>query len=583
MRGVRVFICLLLAFGQLLLNTQPANAISTGGVVIAQVNPGLNGAATQEFIELYNNSTQPVDVSGWCVYYSSATNVTSTKLGCLTQPNSATAIWLKAGGYIKVISNDYKNATGAAADIIYTTSMAAAGGHVRLLDKLANEIDRVGWGTAVNPETTATSAPTSSNEGKSLLRKMVNGALQDTDNNQSDFNLGVATPHAPDTYEVVTVIDVCPNIDGVQPVVPTNYMTDINGNCEIDSCLNINGLQVSVPAGYDADQNGNCILHDECDNVVGIQATIPQYMVRSNDNDCSWELPQIMLTELLPNSVGSDTGNEFIEIFNPTNETVDLSYYSIKTGINSDKTYSFPVGSTIAPGEYRAFNDSMMKFTLLNTSGRVVLTASDESIYGDSGEYVSPVEGESWALINGVWQYTNQPTPGAENKPSLVEDKIVDVTDGNVAPCPAGKYRNPLTNRCRNITTDASVFASCEADQYRNPETGRCKKIVTAMLTPCKDGQYRSEETNRCRNIVTASTSKPCKDNQYRSEETGRCRNLSASTVPDAAFAVQPVKDTGMAFVGWWALGGLGILAAGYAAWEWRREILTFINSLTKR
>jgi len=270
-------------------------------------------------------------------------------------------------------------------------------------------------------------------------------------------------------------------------------------------------------------------------------------MVRGDGNSCKWDVPPLEITEILPNAIGSDTGNEFIEVHNNTNQMIDLSLYSVAVGINGDKVYGFPVGATIAPGEYRAFSDSLMKFTLVNTTSRVVLNGIDGSVQGDTGAYDSPADGESWALIDGVWQYANQPTPGAPNKASLPDEVPVDTTDTSPAPCPAGKYRNPLTNRCR--------------------------KISTAGLTPCKDGQYRSEETNRCRNIVTASVQKPCKDNQYRSEETNRCRNLPASAVPEAAFAVQPVKDNGVVFVGWLALSGVGLLAGGYAAWEWRSEL----------
>jgi hypothetical protein len=224
-----------------------------------------------------------------------------------------------------------------------------------------------------------------------------------------------------------------------------------------------------------------------------------------------------------------------------------------------------------------------MKFTLVNTSSRVILSAADGSTLSDTGIYNTPLDGESWAWIDNAWQYTNQPSPGAANLISLVEEVQIDATDSGLSACPAGKYRNPLTNRCRNITTDSAVLASCDTDQYRNPETGRCRKIENTSLTPCKEGQYRSEETNRCRSIQTASTAKPCKDNQYRSEETNRCRNLPASSVPEAAFAVQPIKDTGLAFIGWWALGGVALLAGGYAIWEWRRELVVLLAKMNER
>jgi hypothetical protein len=147
-----------------------------------------------------------------------------------------------------------------------------------------------------------------------------------------------------------------------------------------------------------------------------------------------------------------------------------------------------------------------------------------------------------------------------------------------LAPCEEGKYRNPVTNRCRTITVDVPVLTACSDGEYRNQETNRCRKIATtlgASLTPCKDDQYRSEETHRCRSITAASTNQlaPCKEGQERNPETNRCRTIATAAIPPAAFAVEPIATSGKAFVGWWALGGIGVLAAGYGIWEWHREI----------
>ncbi len=581
MRIGRVVICALFALCQAYFPIPTVKAVGSQNIVIAQIYPGATGIATQEFVEIYNNSASPVDITGWCAYYASSNNSVTTKPGCLSAPDSSTKLWLRAGGYALFVSNEYKTAHEVTADVSFAGGMSADGGHVRLFDASGTEIDRLGWGTASNPETIASAAPSNT---KSLQRKTIQTGYQDTDNNNNDFVQVMPVLHASDVYEVVTVIDLCPNIDGVQSVMPVGYLADESNNCQPDSCLNLPGLQVSVPDYYDADTNGICIEHDECDNVAGVQSVIPEDMFRSNDNDCAWDIKLIVITEILPNAFDADIGNEFIEVYNPTNQTVDLSLYSVATGIDSDKTYGFPIGATIAPGEYRAFSDSVMKFTLINTSSRVKLSAIDGSIVGDTNIYTSPGDGESWALIDNVWQYTNQPTPGAPNKPSLVEEVIVDSTDGNPSPCSVGKYRNPLTNRCRNIVSDAAVLSTCDTDQYRNPETGRCRKITTTTVTPCKDGQYRSEETNRCRNISSASTKKPCKDDQYRSEETGRCRNLPAgSSIPSAGFAIHPIKESGMAFVGWWALGGIVLLAGGYGVWEWRREIIVLLRTVLRR
>lgn len=569
MRNVRVALCLLLSLFHVP-GLFDANAYaSTSGVVIAEMFPGASGLASQEFIELYNNSSDAVDVTHWCVVYTSSSGQTTSKLGCLVPPDESTQLFVESYGYITFASTELIQATGSHADVQFNGGISASAGHVRLDDASGGEVDKLGWGGAVNPETSAAQAPAN---GSSLKRVSIGQTLQDTNNNEADFMQVTPAFENSDVYEVVSIIDICPNIDGVQQTVPLGYMTDAQGVCQLDECKNIEGLQQDIPTGYDNDGHGNCVPHDECDNIDGAQQDIPYGMIRSDGNGCSWDIVALELVEILPNAHGSDNGNEFIEIYNPTDRVINLSLYSVAIGQNQEKTYAFPVGATIGPHEYRAFSDSSMKFTLVNTSGRVVLKAIDGTMLGDTGVYSQPLEGEGWAWLGSTWAYTNQPTPNAPNLPSLQTDDDIDRQE-SLAPCPVGKYRNPLTNRCRTIVSDAAVLAACDNDQYRNPETGRCKKISVSTLVPCKEGQYRSEETNRCRNIVAASTLVPCRDGQYRSDETNRCRNVTGAAIPDAAYGVEPVKDTGLAFAGWWALGGVGAFALGYAGWEWRREL----------
>lgn len=579
MRGARVILCFVIALGQVsfLIPSPHALAVAAPGLfVISEVQTtGTSGGLdvpTEEFVELTNISADTLQISGWKLTYINGGG-TETTLAIFTGT-------IQPQGSVLVARDGYPLPIGVTADKYFSTSSSGlfgkTVGQVRLADVTNQTMDQVGWGTATVP---APWPKLSQIPPGYSAKRIVPG--------HGDFGKGIDYTWAAASQPVTPLggafaSDVCPNLSGNQPAPPLGFDFDQEGDCQPDSCLNIDDLQISVPDGFDSDVAGNCYEHDECDNVAGIQTSVPEYMIQDGTG-CSWAIPSLVLSEVLPNAIGTDTGNEFVEIYNPTNQTVDLSYFSVKVGLNSDKTYAFPIGSTIGPGEYRSFSDSLMKFALVNTSSRIVLTAIDSAAYGDSGAYDSPGDGESWALIDGLWQYTNRPTPGAPNLASLIEEPEVDQTDSGLAPCPTGKYRNPLTNRCRTIESDAAVLATCGPDQYRNPETGRCKKISTSSLAPCKDNQYRSEETNRCRTIVTASSAKPCKDNQYRSEETGRCRNMPANGMPDAAFAVQPIKETGMAFVGWWALGGVGLLAAGYGIWEWRRDINEIISKLLQR
>jgi hypothetical protein len=170
-------------------------------------------------------------------------------------------------------------------------------------------------------------------------------------------------------------------------------------------------------------------------------------------------------------------------------------------------------------------------------------------------------KGQAWAydVAVGQWKWTIQPMPydGPSVFPPMIESKIKAIAEKGLVPCKEGQYRSEETNRCRSIAAEATALAPCDDDEERNPATNRCRKIVsvTNQLTPCKEGQERNPETNRCRNVAAAAP-------------------------PDAAFDVEPVKDVGQSFVGWWALGGVGILALGYAGWEWRQEILAAIRKV---
>lgn len=163
------------------------------------------------------------------------------------------------------------------------------------------------------------------------------------------------------------------------------------------------------------------------------------------------------------------------------------------------------------------------------------------------------------------------------------------------------------TGRCRLVSTVTRALVACRDDQYRSEETNRCRAIAPAgrTLVPCKEGQYRSEETNRCRSLASfVSSLKPCADDQFRNPvtnrckriastddasladcgegrernpTTNRCRNIVKATPTKADFAVQPTTQAAGAMWGWWALGGVTLLALGYAGWEWRYELRAWI------
>ncbi len=274
--------------------------------------------------------------------------------------------------------------------------------------------------------------------------------------------------------------------------------------------------------------------------------------------------------------IGANYSSQFIEVYSTAATEIDISGCQLQTNRSTTSTYIFAAGSKMAVGEYRAVTVDATELTLTKTTtGTVYLLNSDGTAEVDARSYDSLDEQTSLALVGGVWKQTFAVTPGSENQ--YVQYPA----------CESGYTRNEVTGRC-NKDPEPVVLAPCPAGQYRNPDTGRCKSLVatTSTLAACAPGEYRNPETNRCKKLVTESSAlQPCDPGYERNPDTNRCRKVLAAetTVPFADFPVEPIADTTKAFVAWWALGGALLLGLGYAGWEWRYEVTSWLKRASIR
>lgn len=239
-------------------------------------------------------------------------------------------------------------------------------------------------------------------------------------------------------------------------------------------------------------------------------------------------------------------------------------------------------GVEIKQGEYKSvwLTDTDQRLNLTNSGGYIWLEdtwglARYDTTLTKYESASSKQQGYAWAKnSDGTWQWTSTPSPNSSNVFTM--PAVVETT--SLGECPAGKYRNPETNRCRTIEEAVNALAACPEGQERNAATNRCRSTASAAsasLTPCKEGQERNPTTNRCRSIASAVAELlPCDEGYERNPATNRCRKSQSSEIPGAAFPVEPVKDAANAAIAWWAVGGILLLGAGYGAWEWRHEIL---------
>lgn len=283
-------------------------------------------------------------------------------------------------------------------------------------------------------------------------------------------------------------------------------------------------------------------------------------------------ITDVYISEILANPAGSDAaGGEFIELYNDGSETVSLVGCTLAT----DKLSSFDFHDVdhVAAKSYKTF---WLQDKLLNSNGTVRF---ETATYEDEVHYPLAADDMAWALIDDAWQFTNIPTPNAANQPAAGLGSNEDETSEEVlAACPAGKYRNPETGRCKTIETLAVAPLPCEPGKQRNIETGRCRSIVTASLTPCAPGEERNVTTNRCRKVQAASELAPCQAGYERNPETNRCRKVASVLAASNMHNTTDKKPT----YDWLILIVAGTAIGSFLLYEYRRPIGQSIRRLLK-
>lgn len=331
----------------------------------------------------------------------------------------------------------------------------------------------------------------------------------------------------------------------------------------------------------DTDNNFTDFTHNELPTPTGgslLELALPE---PEEAPDCA----DAIITELLPNPDGADGGNEFIELYNPTDAVIFLESCMLETTANAKK-YQFPIASSLPPKTYLAFYDNETELTLANAAGGTVLLVGTSTEY--SVDYPKDMKsGYSWSLIDGVWLATDRPTPNTSNLPPLPAQTNQTGEEAETQPesCGPGKFRNPETNRCKNVQVLAASLSPCAAGQVRSPETNRCRNIASLVTTlvPCRPGQERNPETSRCRNVLgTATQATACKEGQERNPETNRCRKVAAVTAASPSVGSSDSQNAPQR-LNYIFLGTASAAVLGYGVFEYRRDIGNLLARLKVR
>lgn len=180
----------------------------------------------------------------------------------------------------------------------------------------------------------------------------------------------------------------------------------------------------------------------------------------------------LIISEVFPNPKGEDEAgaNEWVEIFNSTNRTIQLhGLQLVRIGNSSNDTYSFGKEYLIGPEEYYLLYPT--KFALTNSDNILQLQDTNNTIIDELGYSTTIKEETSVISFENEIKITTTPTPASENiyTPTL-EDLLEqnanknfnDLKINTVLPNPEGSDEAGETEWievCNSSTKDIDLFS----------------------------------------------------------------------------------------------------------------------------
>ncbi len=232
------------AIAALFLGAAPAQAVdTTANVVISEVygGGGNTGAPfTNDFVELVNHGSVPVDVTGWSVQYGSAAGTTYAVTG-LTGTIAPGAFYLVQEG-----AGATPSAPLPTPDAVGTLAMSGTSGKVALVRNSTTAltcgtacaadpgvVDLLGYGTA---DDSAGGAPTPALSNTTSAQRRLS-PFSNTGGNATDFTVAAPTPKAaptpgptaPDCAAVPTPPECVPGPTTIQDVQGDGFLSPLRG------------------------------------------------------------------------------------------------------------------------------------------------------------------------------------------------------------------------------------------------------------------------------------------------------------------------------------------------------------------
>ena len=190
---------------------------------------------------------------------------------------------------------------------------------------------------------------------------------------------------------------------------------------------------------------------------------------------------QIIFTEIMYDPPGTDTGREWIEVYNSGTDSVDLTTYKLFENNVNHKITEHSGGKILAPGKYAIIADNVEKFLIdfPNLAGTIIIfdsafslnnTGEDFSLIDSAGVAIDTISysvdlgaknnGNSLQLYAGVL-IPAEPTPGANNKTVPADENSTNDSSSNNS----NTNNSGTSNSADNSTNTSSSNNSTHSNQ----------------------------------------------------------------------------------------------------------------------
>jgi len=342
---------------------------------------GNESSANKEWIELWNNSEENVNLNGWRLYSKDNT------------PDIALSGIMTSQGFFILERSDDLSLPYIKADLIYKGALGNSGEYLILQDNNGNIVDKID---------ASASWPSGDNITKQTMQLTFGNLVPESGILIKNWITSVATPK--EQNKELEII----NKKEKQEISNSQILNDKIEQSEIQ-------------------QSGTKLPNVEKENVVQDSEVInkkTEYQYVNVDY-------KILISEFMPNPDGNDTETEWIEIFNASDKEAQIGGFILDDKQGGSTEYIIPFGTNILPQAVLVFKRQDTKIALNNADDMVrLLYPSGEVLAQVVYDKAEENQSASLNLNDNKFYWTENITPGEIN--IIVSSQKSIIKDGEI-------------------------------------------------------------------------------------------------------------------------------------------------------